>query len=162
MIIQHVVLGSDDVAPPSAPPHATDAKPYVCLNPCQAIPYRPRSPAEQDVINAYQAIEKARVAHDANEWAKHVTDDFVVYGSGQPPNPKAHRVTAIRQQNETPAGATVGEVQTMRIWVYGDAAAMTATYVMPDQSRPNFRAARVWLKRNGQWLMAISQQTDIK
>ena len=50
----------------------------------------------------------------------------------------------------------------MRLSVYDDGAAMIATHALPDNSRPPYQAARVWVKRNGQWLMAISVQTDIK
>jgi hypothetical protein len=50
----------------------------------------------------------------------------------------------------------------VRLAVYGDAAAMIATEIVPDNSRPPYRAARVWVRRNGQWLMAISVQTDIQ
>ena len=50
----------------------------------------------------------------------------------------------------------------MRLSVYDDGAAMIATHALADNSRPPYQAARVWVKRNGQWLMAISVQTDIK
>jgi hypothetical protein len=164
LVMQAVVLAAQGAPVPAraaaAPP--ADGKPYVCTNPCQSIPYRARSPAEQDVIAAFQAIEKASVAHDADEWSKHMADELIVYGTGRTPNPKAGRIATIQRQKATNAPVTVGEVETMRLWVYGDAAAMTATHIMPDSSRPNYRAARVWVKRNGQWQMAISQQTDIK
>jgi len=39
---------------------------------------------------------------------------------------------------------------------------VVATHALPDNSRPPYQAARVWVKRNGQWQMAISVQTDIK
>jgi hypothetical protein len=39
---------------------------------------------------------------------------------------------------------------------------MIATHVMPDNSRPPYQAARVWVKRGGQWQMVVSVQTDIK
>ena len=50
----------------------------------------------------------------------------------------------------------------MRLAVYDDGAAMIATHVLPDNSRPPYRAARVWVKRNGQWQMVISVQTEVK
>ena len=56
----------------------------------------------------------------------------------------------------------VGEIQAARLSVYGDAAAMITTQMVPDNSRPPYRAARVWVRRNGQWLMTISVQTDIQ
>ena len=78
------LLMQNVAAAPAEPPPAASAaaggepKQHECKNPCQAIPYRVRSPAEQDIINTYQAIVKAIVAHDANEWAKHVADEFVL------------------------------------------------------------------------------------
>jgi len=33
---------------------------------------------------------------------------------------------------------------------------------VPGDSEPLLRVARVWVKRNGQWQMAISVQTDVK
>ena len=121
-----------------------------------------RSVPEQDVITAFQSIEKAVVAHDAGEWSKHVADEFVVYRTGRAPMAKSERVAAIERQKENDAAVAVGEVQSMRLAVYGDAAAMTADQAVPDHSRPPYRAARLWVKRGGQWLMAISAQTDVK
>jgi hypothetical protein len=136
-----------------------DPKPYECKNPCDTIPYRVRSPAEQDVIVALQAIAKATVAHNAEEWSKHLADDFVIYRSGHAPVTKADAVAALEQGK---AGRTVSEIQSMRLSVYGDGAAMIANYVSPDNSRPPYRAASVWAKRNGQWQLVISAQTDVK
>jgi len=39
---------------------------------------------------------------------------------------------------------------------------MITTETAPDNSHPPYRAARVWVKRNGQWLMAISAHTEVK
>jgi Domain of unknown function (DUF4440) len=160
LTMQDVVLGR--AAAPSGPPPAPDAKPYECKNPCQTIPYRVRSPAEQDVVNAFQAIRKAEVARDASEWAKHVADEFALYASGRPPVTKSGRIAAIEQQKKDNATVTVSEIASMRLVVYGDGAAMVASHAMPDNSRPPYRAARVWVKRNGQWQLAVSVQTDIK
>ena len=48
-----------------AAPRRRAATQIECRNPCQTIPYRVRSPAEQDIVLTFQAIEKAVVAHDA-------------------------------------------------------------------------------------------------
>jgi len=128
----------------------------------KTIPYRVRSPAEQDIVNSFQAIEKAAVGHDAAEWSKHIAEEFVLYGSGRAPIAKSGRIAAINRQKENGTAVKVGEVQAMRLSVYDDGAAMIATHAVPDNSRPPYQAARVWVKRNGQWQMAISVQTDIK
>jgi len=156
---QDVTLATSD-APRPTPPAA--AKPYDCKNPCQSIPYRVRSPAEQDIVNAFQAIEKAAIAHNADEWARHIADEFVLYGSGRAPIRKSARVATINRQKANNTAVMVGEVQAMRLSVYDDGAAMIASHVMPDNSRPAYRAARVWVRRNGQWQMAISVQTNVK
>jgi len=133
-----------------------------CTNPCQTMPYRVRSPAEQDVLNSFLAVEKASIAHDAQEWSKHVADEFMLYRSGYAPIDKAARIAAIEQRKRDGSPVTVGEIQAVRLSVYGDAAAMITTQMVPDNSRPPYRAARVWVRRNGQWLMTISVQTDIQ
>jgi hypothetical protein len=163
LVMQDVVLASADAPPPAVPaPPRPEAKPYECKNPCQAIPYRVRSPAEQDVVNSFQAVEKAFIAHDADEWAKHIAEEFVLFGSGRAPIAKSGRIATIKRQKDSNAAVTVGEVDAMRLAVYDDGAAMVATHTMPDGSRPPYRAARVWVRRNGQWQMAISVQTNIK
>jgi hypothetical protein len=86
----------------------------------------------------------------------------VLYGSAREPISKAGRVAAIQHQKENNTPVHVGEVEAMRLAVYDDGAAMIATHVLPDNSRPPYRAARVWVKRNGQWQMVISVQTNVE
>ncbi|HZC57832.1 MAG TPA: nuclear transport factor 2 family protein [Xanthobacteraceae bacterium] len=165
LTMQDVVLGSDARVAAETPPGTkakADAKPYECKNPCETIPYRVRSPAEQDVITTFQNIQKAAVAHNADEWAKHVAEDFVLYRSGYTPVPKSGNIATIEREKKTNASVTVSEIETMRLSVYGDGAAMIASHVSPDNSRPPFRAASIWAKRNGQWQLMIDVETDVK
>lgn len=161
LLLQNVAIAAE---PPPAAPAAAGGEPRQreCKNPCVAIPYRVRSPAEQDIVDTYQAIVKAIVAHDAAEWAKHIADEFALYGSGRAPVAKSGRIAAIERQKDSNAAVAVGEIQAMRLAVYGDGAAMITTETAPDNSHPPYRAARVWVKRNGQWLMAISAHTEVK
>lgn len=158
LAMQNVVLA--EATAPAA--RGEETKSGDCKNPCQTMPYRVRSPAEQEVLNSFLAIEKASIAHDAQEWSKHVAEEFVLYRSGYPPISKAARIATIERQKASGSPVIVGELQAVRLAVYGDAAAMIATEMVPDNSRPPHRAARVWVRRNGQWLMAISVQTDIQ
>jgi hypothetical protein len=188
LTIQDVVLGTPDNHParPEAPPDAetkperksdaksadakpdktsyakSDAKPYECKNPCEVIPYRVRSPAEQDIITTFQQIARAAVAHDAGEWAKHVADDFTLYRSGYPPVAKSEIITTIGQEKKSNIAVAMSEIANMRLSVYGDGAAMIADHISPDNSRLPYRAASVWAKRNGQWLLEIDVETDVK
>ena len=162
LLIQEVSLAPAD-PPTAAVATRTGEQPQMeCRNPCQVIPYRVRSPAEQEIVTTFQEIEKAVAAHDAAEWGKHVADEFVRYTTGQAPATKADRIATIERQKETDAAAAIGEVQAMRLAVYGDGAAMVATHAVPDNARPPYRATRVWVRRNGQWQMAISVRTDVK
>jgi uncharacterized protein DUF4440 len=162
LVMQDVPLAETEPAAVSAATApGAQTTPSACKNPCEAIPYRVRSAAEQDIINSFQAIARAVVAHDAGEWGRHVADDFVLYGSGGSPVPKSARVASIERQKESNAAATIGEVEKMMVAAYGDGAVMIATHATPD-SRSRFRAVRLWTRRNGQWLMAVSAHTDIK
>jgi Domain of unknown function (DUF4440) len=162
LLIQDVAIRDGPSTGAIAPTPAADLQSYECKNPCQAIPYRVRSAAEQEVINAFQTVMKAIVAHDANEWGQHVADEFVVYASNRAPIPKSGRIAAIERQKESQATVAVDEVRTMRLAVYGDGAVMIATDGEPDESRPSQRVARVWVKRDGRWLMALSAHTGVK
>jgi hypothetical protein len=159
LVMQEVPLAESEApaaAVPAAPGNSSE-----CKNPCETIPYRVRSPAEQEIINSFQAIAKAVAAHDAGEWGKHVADDFVLYGSGGAPVSKSARIALIERQKESNAAATIGEVESVEVYAYGDGAVMIATQLAPD-ARSHFRAVRLWTKRNGRWLMAISAHTDVK
>lgn len=159
LTMQDVVLAEQGATPAGASQaHKETAKVSDCRNPCQSIPYRVRSPAEQDIVNAFQAVEKAAFAHDAGEWSKHIADEFVAYRSGRAPLTKSAELAAIARRQLDP----VAEIASMRLSAYGDGAAMIANQVATEDERPLYRAARVWVRRNGQWQMAISVQTDIE
>ncbi|MGB7178718.1 MAG: hypothetical protein WBD33_17895, partial [Xanthobacteraceae bacterium] len=76
--------------------------------------------------------------------------------------PKAASVATIESEKKANAAVTVSEIETMRLAVYGDGAAMITNYVSPDNSRPPYRAASVWAKRNGQWQLVIDVETETK
>jgi ketosteroid isomerase-like protein len=163
LIHHNNVLALPDATPVHPPAHArpADAKPPECKNPLEFVPYQPRSQAERDIITAFQTLERAVTRNDADEWMKHVADEFVVYRTGQHPTDKALRVDFINRQKTVNGESFVAEVEWMKLWVLGDAAVMRADHVMPGNRRPPYRATRVWVKRDGHWQMALSQQTTI-
>jgi hypothetical protein len=170
LVAQDVMLATSDSAP------AVDedkrralenelrelGKSFDCHNPCDTIPYRVRSPAEQEIVNAFQAIEKAIFVRDTAEYAKHIADGFVHYESNDPPVPKSERIAAFEERKQKNIPAVMTAVQSMRLWVYDDGAAMVSVNGAPNGTEPLARFARVWVKRDGQWQMAISVQTDVK
>jgi hypothetical protein len=146
---------------PAAPARPADAKPPECKNPLKSVPYQPRSQAERDVITAFQTMETAVTHNDAEEWAKHVAAEFTVYRTHQHPTTKAARSDFIEAQRQINAQTFVSEIKWMKLWVLSDAAVMRADHIMPSNGRPPYRATRIWIKRDGRWQMAVSQQTTI-
>ncbi len=164
LVAQDVVLGTADASSdPAEPPGLREdlASVLDCKNPCETIPYRVRSPAEQDVLTAFQTIEKATYTHDAAEYGKHIADEFMHYRSGSSPLSKSDRMAVIQNQKTNNIPAILTAIHSLHVWVYGDGAAMISTNGIPGDSEPILQIARVWVKRNGQWLMAISVQTDV-
>ena len=80
----------------------------------------------------------------------------------QHPTDKAARMAFMATQRAINAETFVAEVVTLKFWVLGDAAVMRADHAMPGNRRPPYRATRLWVKRDGHWQMAISQQTTIQ
>lgn len=159
LLMQDVPIRAGEEAAAFRAIQIADLDTHACDNPCNSIPYRVRSAAEQDVASTYQIITKAIAAHDAGAWAKHVADEFVSYASSRAPLARGSRVAAMEDRNDDSA-ARVGEVKTMRLSVYGDGAVMVATEA--NGLHPAYRAARVFVKRDGRWLMAATAQTDLK
>jgi hypothetical protein len=165
LVMQDVVLAGAE-APrqreATAPQAALGlAKLFDCKNPCAMIPYRVRSAAEQDIVATFQAIAKATVTHDAASYAGHIADEFVRYEPGYPPHPKPERIALI-EDNKQDIAAILPPIQSMRLWVYGDGAAMTSANSAPGDTEAVSRIARVWVHRNGQWQMAVSVQTYVE
>jgi uncharacterized protein DUF4440 len=159
LLMQDVPIKVAEDAAALRPIPVADVGAHACDNPCNTIPYRVRSAAELDVARTYQTITKAVAAHDGGAWAKYVADEFVAYASSRAPLARSSRIAAIEDDNDDGA-VRVGEVKTMRLSVYGDGAVMVATEANGPQ--PAYRAARVFVKRNGRWLMAATAQTDLK
>jgi hypothetical protein len=163
LIHHNNVLARPDAPPahPAAQARPADAKPPACKNPLQVVPYQPKSQAERDVVAAFQTMETAVTHNDPGEWAKHVADEFTVYRTNQQPTTKAARIAFIATQKQINAETFVAEIEWMKLWVLGDTAVMRADHVMPGDRRPPYRTTRIWVKRDGRWQMAVSQQTTI-
>lgn len=167
LAMQDVVLAPADTPPPRSESaeavhlRSELSKILGCRN-CETIPYRVRSPAEQDIVNTFQAIEKAIFDRDVDEYAKHVAGEFVHYESDVPPVPRAERIAALEEAKQRKIPPVLPAIQAMRLWVYGDGAAMISADGVPDEVTPLLRAARIWVRRNGQWQMAISVLTNVK
>jgi ketosteroid isomerase-like protein len=161
-LLHHLNLVADPASPsrhPAPAPRPPEAPPAECKNPCEFVPYDAASQAERDIIATFQALETAVIHNDADEWVNHMADEFMVYRTRQHPTSKLQRAGHLRAQKAANSETFVAAVEAMRLWVHGDAAVMRADHVMPGNRRPPYRATRVWVKRDGRWQMAVSQQT---
>jgi len=161
-LVHHLNLVADPSAPsphPKPVPRPPEALPPECSNPLQSVPYEPKEQAERDIIRSFQIMETAVTHNNADEWVKHMADEFMVYRTKQTPTPKMTRAGHLRDQKAVNAETWVAAVEWMNLWVFGDAAVMRADHRMPGDRRPPYRATRVWIKRDGRWQMASSQQT---
>jgi hypothetical protein len=161
-LVHHLNLVADPANPPPHPkpaPRDASAQPPECPNPLKTVPYEPKEPAEADIIKSFQVMETAVTHNNADEWVKHMADEFMVFRTKQRPTLKMERAGHLRAQKAVNAETWVAAVEWMNLWVFGDAAVMRADHRMPGARRPPYRATRVWVKRDGRWQMATSQQT---
>jgi ketosteroid isomerase-like protein len=104
------------------------------------------------------AGEKAVFEQDAQAASRMLGDDvlFVTPYRVQPMN-KAERIAATRKLGHGGQMDLPPEVASMALWVFGNAAVMSADE--ESSSGERLRGMRIWAKRDGQWQITFSQQT---
>ncbi len=143
------------------PPSSAGSGVNECENPCKTIPYKPKNEAEQGVIASWQALETAVTAHDADAWAPHIAEEFVMLSSNNDrPLTKADRIATIKKQKQTGVGTAPAPLVSARMFDFADTVVMTCQH-QPHRGKP-VQVTRVWIKRDGQWVMSISYQTTIQ
>jgi hypothetical protein len=151
LVYHEVILGRQ--APAPAGPGVKE-----CENPCRTLPYKPRNEAEQGVVASWQALETGVTNHDAAAWAPHIAEEFVMLGSSNDhPLSKADRIATLNLQKQTGFGSAPAPLVSAQMFDFGDAVVMTCQH-QPHIGKP-VHVSRLWIKRNGQWVMSISYQT---
>lgn len=131
----------------------------ACKNPCETVPFVPRTADEREVIHAYQAVERAVTAHNSSEWGVHIADEFfAVTSNSDRPLDKATRMAGL--DNRKVSGIAPLPLVSARMFEFGDAMVMISRQ-QPERGLP-LHATRVWFKRNGTWLEGYSYQTTIQ
>jgi hypothetical protein len=132
-----------------------------CENPCKTLPYSPKNDAERGIITSWQALETAVTHHDSAGWAPHIADEFVlVNANNDHPLSKADRMAILDKQKVSGTGAAPVPLISAKMFDFGDTVVMTARHQRGD-AKP-IHVTRVWIMRDGQWMMAFSQQTTIQ
>jgi hypothetical protein len=154
LVYHEVALGRQ--APASSGPAVKD-----CQNPCKTLPYKPKNEAEQAIIAAWQALETGVTNHDASMWSPHIAEEFTMLGStNDHPLTKADRIATINLQKQTGFASAPAPLVSAQMFDFGDAVVMTCQH-QPYSGKP-VRVSRLWIKRNGQWVMSISYQTTMQ
>jgi hypothetical protein len=132
-----------------------------CQNPCKTVPFKPKTEAEQAIIVSWQALETGVTNHDASAWSPHIADEFVMLGStNDHPLSKADRIATLNLQKQTGHGSAPAPLVSAQMFDFGDAVVMTCQH-QPHTGKP-VHVSRLWIKRNGQWVMSISYQTTMQ
>jgi hypothetical protein len=132
-----------------------------CENPCKSVPFTPANEAEKAIIASWQALETGVTAHDAAAWAPHIADEFVQISSNSDhPITKPGRMETLNKQKASGVGSAPSPLVSAKMFDFGDAVIMTCLH-QPHSGKP-VHVSRLWIKRDGNWVMAISFQTAIQ
>jgi hypothetical protein len=154
LVYHEVILGRQ-----AAAPGGSGVK--DCENPCKTLPYKPKNEAEQAIVASWQALETGVTNHDASAWAPHIAEEFVMLGSNNDhPLTKADRMATLNLQKQTGFASAPSPLVSAQMFDFGDAVVMTCQH-QPYTGKP-VHVSRLWIKRNGQWVMSISYQTTMQ
>lgn len=137
-----------------AAPHGPGKKEWD--NPCYTLPYEPRNADERDCLASWQQLEIAVMHHEPEIWAQHVADEFMVVGAARR-HSKADRKAVIEEQRRTNVNSAPAPLVSARLFGFKDAIVMSCEH-QPFHGKAA-RVSRVFIKRGGRWLMAVSFQT---
>lgn len=132
-----------------------------CENPCKSVPFQPANDAEHAIIASWQALETAVTAHESAGWAPHIADEFVQISSNSDhPITKSGRMATLDKQKQLGVGSAPSPLVSAKMFDFGDSVVMTCLH-QPYTGKP-VHVSRLWIKRDGQWVMVISYQTTIQ
>jgi hypothetical protein len=156
------VLHVGEILQPAKPDAGGHGIETPCINPCTIIPFKPKSAAEQAVLKSWQQMETGAYNHVGAEWGAHAADEFQVISSwSNKPLSKVDRVTDFDRLGKNGVHTNpVAPVVWAHMWDFGNTIFMLAEHIRYG-SKPAI-ASRVWVNRNGRWLLAVSYHTNIK
>ena len=135
-------------------PHGPGRKDWD--NPCRTLPYAPCNADERDCLAAWQQLETAVMAGDAEVWARHIAEEFMVYGPTRR-HSKADRKKVLLEQKRSGTHSAPAPLVSARLFGFAGAMVMICEH-QPFHGKAA-QVSRVFVKRDGQWLMAVSFQT---
>jgi hypothetical protein len=132
-----------------------------CENPCKSVPFQPANDAEHAIIASWQALETAVTGHESAGWAPHIAEEFVQISSNSDhPITKSGRMATLDKQKQLGVGSAPSPLVSAKMFDFGDSVVMTCLH-QPYTGKP-VHVSRLWIKRDGQWVMVISYQTTMQ
>lgn len=157
LVYHEVTLGLQQ----SGPPGPATSGVAACENPCKTVPFHPKNEDEQAIIASWQALETGVTNHDAAAWSPHIADEFTMLGStNDHPLTKADRISTLNLQKQTGRGTAPAPLVSAQMFDFGDSVVMTCLH-QPYTGKP-VHVTRLWIKRDGKWIMSLSFQTTIQ
>ena len=132
-----------------------------CINPCIVVPFKPATPAAKAAFADWREMEMGSLARNMDLWGRHVLDDVIIVDSGgNGAISKTQRIANTLRQ--TQAGVHTNEVPPV-LWArtldFGDSVLLLMLQ-QPYKGQPYY-AARIYVKRDGRYQMAVSYHTAI-
>ena len=155
LLVSHAVTQLDQ------PSGSSGSGVNTCENPCKGVPFKPANESEHAIIASWQALETGVTAHDSAAWAPHIADEFVQISSNSDhPISKKDRIATLDKQKVSGVGSAPSPLVSAKMFDFGDSVVMTCLH-QPYTGKP-IHVTRLWIKRDGKWVMVISYQTTIQ
>lgn len=132
----------------------------VCENPCQTVPYRPRTAMDKAILSTWQETKRIELKPNAAAWARHIGDEFMIINNTTI-RTRPERVVIAQKQEAAGVGTPGDPILSMSIRDFGKNAAVMLSKHFPVRGGKPYNNVRVWVLRDDRWQLAISQQSEI-
>ncbi|MFZ0885955.1 MAG: nuclear transport factor 2 family protein [Candidatus Acidiferrales bacterium] len=133
-----------------------------CDNPCKTLPYTPTTEIDKAILEAWQKAKNDEWHPNASDWALRVADEFVIVND-HTARTKAERVALLKKQQAAGEPGPPGDpIHTIRMFDFGNDAAVMLSQHTPHHGGKPYYNVRVWVLRDGRWQLVASQQTTIE
>jgi hypothetical protein len=131
-----------------------------CNNPCRTLPFQPTTRADKEVLAEWQKTKVDEWHPDANDWAAHIADEFMIINNGSERD-KADRVALAKKQQAAGIGSPGAPILSMTMYDFSSSVVMISHHVPYQGGKPYYNV-RVFVSRDGHWPLVWSQQTTIQ
>jgi hypothetical protein len=131
-----------------------------CDNPCRTLPYKPTTAADKAVLAEWQKTKVDEWHPDADDWATHIANEFMIINNGSSRN-KPERVALAKKEQAVGVGTPGAPILSMNMYDF-DGAVLMISHHVPYQGGKPYYNVRLFVERDGHWPLVWSQQTTIQ